>query len=121
MPASNPEGDFLRHINHPSTTDCPVDECSVCGERDCPHGEPLHYHHDGCPACETEALRWQVALDAIRKLQYAANGLSYPNFCSTLDWPMNDYSRAKWQDFQQVGILGRFDGYVLRKLWEMQP
>lgn len=27
------------------------DECLVCGERDCPHGEPLHYHHDGCPAC----------------------------------------------------------------------
>lgn len=18
---------------------------------DCPHNEPLHYHHDGCPAC----------------------------------------------------------------------
>ena len=18
---------------------------------DCPYGEPLHYHHDGCPAC----------------------------------------------------------------------
>ena len=26
-------------------------ECLACGERDCPHGEPLHYHHDGCPAC----------------------------------------------------------------------
>jgi len=30
---------------------CPVDECIVCGERDCPHHDPLHYHHDGCPAC----------------------------------------------------------------------
>lgn len=28
------------------------DECLVCGEHDCPHGEPLHYHHDGCPMCE---------------------------------------------------------------------
>jgi hypothetical protein len=28
-----------------------VHECMTCGERDCPHGEPLHYHHDGCPAC----------------------------------------------------------------------
>ena len=18
----------------------------------CPHGEPLHYHHDGCPTCD---------------------------------------------------------------------
>ena len=26
-------------------------ECLACGMRDCPHGEPLHYHHDGCPAC----------------------------------------------------------------------
>jgi hypothetical protein len=26
-------------------------ECMACGERNCPHGEPLHYHHDGCPAC----------------------------------------------------------------------
>ena len=32
---------------------CPVEECLVCGARDCPHGEPLHYHHDGCPACWT--------------------------------------------------------------------
>ena len=22
--------------------------------KDCPHGEPLHYHHDGCPSCEAE-------------------------------------------------------------------
>jgi len=26
-------------------------ECLACGARDCPHGEPLHYHHDGCPSC----------------------------------------------------------------------
>ena len=26
-------------------------ECMACGMRDCPHSEPLHYHHDGCPAC----------------------------------------------------------------------
>jgi len=22
----------------------------------CPHSEPLHYHHDGCPSCD--ALPW---------------------------------------------------------------
>lgn len=27
-------------------------ECLACGERDCPRGEPLHYHHDGCPVCD---------------------------------------------------------------------
>lgn len=25
------------------------DECSTCGVRDCRGGDPLHYHHDGCP------------------------------------------------------------------------
>jgi hypothetical protein len=33
---------------------CPVDECLVCGIRDCPDNEPLHYHHDGCPCCDTK-------------------------------------------------------------------
>lgn len=27
-------------------------ECIVCGSIICPYGEPLHYHHDGCPACD---------------------------------------------------------------------
>ena len=31
--------------------DCRIDECFICGIRDCPSNEPLHYHHDGCPAC----------------------------------------------------------------------
>lgn len=26
-------------------------ECSVCAAICCPHGEPFHFHHDGCPAC----------------------------------------------------------------------
>ena len=33
---------------------CPVDECMVCSVRDCPFREPLHYHHDSCPACSHE-------------------------------------------------------------------
>jgi len=28
-------------------------ECIVCGSIVCPHGEPLHFHHDGCPACDS--------------------------------------------------------------------
>jgi len=31
---------------------CPNDECLLCGIRDCPAHEPLHYHHDGCPSCD---------------------------------------------------------------------
>lgn len=29
-----------------------VVECLACGATDCPNDEPLHYHHDGCPACD---------------------------------------------------------------------
>lgn len=35
-----------RLLNH-----CPENECSACASIVCPHGEPLHLHHDGCPAC----------------------------------------------------------------------
>lgn len=31
---------------------CETGECAVCGSIICPHGEPLHFHHDGCPACD---------------------------------------------------------------------
>lgn len=30
---------------------CPDGECMKCAMLVCPHGEPLHFHHDGCPAC----------------------------------------------------------------------
>ena len=29
-------------------------ECDICGIADCPHGEPLHHHHDGCPSCSQD-------------------------------------------------------------------
>lgn len=40
---------------HPSLDACDVDECSVCAVRDCPAAEFMHYHHDGCPACDMPA------------------------------------------------------------------
>lgn len=27
-------------------------ECSICAKIICPHGDDMHYHHDGCPQCE---------------------------------------------------------------------
>lgn len=34
---------------------CPDDEfCEQCVSIFCPHDEPLHNHHDGCPSC------WQM-------------------------------------------------------------
>lgn len=31
---------------------CSVSECEDCAVILCPHKEPLHTHHDGCPACD---------------------------------------------------------------------
>jgi hypothetical protein len=42
--------DWLRN-NHEVGATCTEGECVICGVIDCPDGEPLHYHHDGCPAC----------------------------------------------------------------------
>jgi hypothetical protein len=42
-------------------------ECLACGARDCPSGEPWHYHHDGCPACDytpSPAAPTEAAADA---------------------------------------------------------
>lgn len=30
---------------------CLDGECEECGKAVCPHGDPLHFHHDGCPSC----------------------------------------------------------------------
>ncbi len=30
---------------------CKDPECSECARIICPYDEPLHFHHDGCPAC----------------------------------------------------------------------
>ncbi len=35
---------------HPPASMCPDSECLVCGYRACPKREPMHFHHDGCPA-----------------------------------------------------------------------
>jgi len=38
-------------INH-----CDKDsgECHVCSQIVCPHKDPFHFHHDGCPSCSQE-------------------------------------------------------------------
>lgn len=33
---------------------CPDAECAECSAIICPYGDPMHFHHDGCP---TEAER----------------------------------------------------------------
>lgn len=43
----NESTDKIQHLlDH-----CADGECSTCGTILCPSKEPLHFHHDGCPAC----------------------------------------------------------------------
>lgn len=30
---------------------CHDAECAECSRIVCPHGDPMHFHHDGCPSC----------------------------------------------------------------------
>lgn len=47
-----------RLVGHPSQADCKDGECMVCAIRPgvCEFTEPLHFHHDGCPACYTDTI-----------------------------------------------------------------
>lgn len=64
MPLTQQEAiEILKHQNFYAAIDekctgvaktCPVDECSVCAVRECPHQDELHFHHDGCPSCFVE-------------------------------------------------------------------
>jgi hypothetical protein len=39
-------------LNQAHPRECCADpECVVCGMIACPDHEPMHFHHDGCPAC----------------------------------------------------------------------
>lgn len=30
---------------------CSICECGYCAVILCPHDDPMHFHHDGCPSC----------------------------------------------------------------------
>lgn len=44
----------ISELNALMNDHCEDAECLTCGERCCPWSEPLHFHHDGCPACHME-------------------------------------------------------------------
>lgn len=31
--------------------ECDDPECGICAQIMCPVGDPMHFHHDGCPSC----------------------------------------------------------------------
>jgi hypothetical protein len=72
---------------HPPTDECPDPECYICGTRDCPKHEPLHYHHDGCPAC-TQEDRYGIRIVVVNwgcvKCEHSTRRL-YPSFCLASD------------------------------------
>lgn len=49
MAESEDEYNSWRYRVH--TCFCRSEDCVSCAVRDCPHHEPRHYHHDGCPEC----------------------------------------------------------------------
>jgi hypothetical protein len=52
---------------------------------------------------------------ALRRLQWAANSLSYREFCGALEWEENEYSLHKYHQFAAFGALGAFDSNTLLK------
>jgi hypothetical protein len=49
------ECDWFHCDCRPGFNDCAAIECVACGRDVCPHGDPFHYHHDGCPSCSDSA------------------------------------------------------------------
>lgn len=35
---------------------CGSETCDQCASIFCPYGEPLHFHHDGCPCCSMDPM-----------------------------------------------------------------
>jgi hypothetical protein len=57
--------------------------------------------------------RLMEPLAAIRLLQHAANMLNVTQFCAAQGWEVNDYSRAKFREFQALGRLHVFGDSTL--------
>lgn len=54
----------------------------------------------------------------LRRLQYAANMLNVNEFCQAVGWPRDEYSEAKFLEFQKLGRLHVFDDNVLQRAVE---
>lgn len=80
---------------HTCSPDGNMVDCDACGVRDCPWGEPMHYHHDGCPSCDVgggaEPTTFPQAMAEVKRLNveiseieenYDARGTQIQDFVS---------------------------------------
>ena len=51
-----------------------IEYCEQCAAVCCPFGEPLHFHHDGCPACDGMPDEWHTSKSRLLQL-LVRNGL----------------------------------------------
>jgi hypothetical protein len=42
--------DWFRVRADPHDPPCDDEYCGPCAAKECPHADPLHRHHDGCPS-----------------------------------------------------------------------
>ncbi len=82
-------------------------ECIVCGTRDCPHGEALHYHHDGCPACFSEYQKNMSPLE--KKLEIATKALNFyaqrDAFCYPQGWNWAKNGEPGYDDLERCSYV----------------
>lgn len=56
-----------RFVTQACAPPCAEEDCFGCSAAECPHGEPLHRHHDGCPACFRDVILNAEQADEYRK------------------------------------------------------
>jgi hypothetical protein len=86
---------------------CERDECTLCSMRDCPRHEPLHYHHDGCPACFSDEETQLVFMTVHKK--------GYPTDCAWHD----KISKMVYDDYGGVRTLWN-SAWIEYKLYRSQ-
>jgi hypothetical protein len=59
---------------------CPDPECDDCGRLVCINGEPLHFHHDGCPGCDGTRTMFDERQERLADMKWESD---------TADW--HDY------------------------------
>jgi hypothetical protein len=56
-----------------------------------------------------------VNIIELRRLQHAANMLSYRQFCEALGWEEGDYAKHKYEMFRRLGELSTFSDDTIEK------